>query len=195
MLQRVMNVALRPAEEWPAIASEPMTTAGVYTRYIVPLSAIGPACSFLSSAMWGQRLPFTGLKVDTQISTLFMMMIVGYVIGLVAVGITALIVQRLAPTFKSQGEFVDGLKMVTFSYAPYWLASVLTLVPFIGMLSLLVAFYGLYLFYLGLPHVMKTPEDQRLPYLGVVLVVSVVVWFVMVGLPALLVGGMMWMNG
>lgn len=195
MLQRIMNVALRPNEEWPVIAAEPTSTAALYTKYIVPLSAIGPVCGFLSAAMWGQSVPFTGIKVVQAFSTLIMMMVIGYLLNLIAVAVMAVIVQKLAPTFKSQGDFVDALKMVTFSYAPYWVASVLTIVPIIGMLSVLVAFYGMYLFYVGLPHVMKTPEDQRLPYLGVVLVVSIVVWFVMVGLPALLVGGMMWMQG
>ena len=42
---------------------------------------------------------------------------------------------------------------------------------------------------------MKTPDDQRLPYLGVVVVVSIVVWFVLMGLPALMVGGMVAMQG
>ncbi len=195
MLQRIMNIAMKPNDEWPVIAAESTNTAALYTKYIIPLSAIGPVCGFLSAAMWGQSVAFTGIKVVPAISTLLMLMIVGYLLGLVAVAVTAVIVQKLAPTFKSEGTFVDALKMVTFSNAPYWLASVITLVPIIGMLSMLVALYGLYLFYVGLPHVMKTPEDQRLPYLGVVLVVSIVVWFVMVGLPALLVGGMKWMQG
>lgn len=191
MFQRIINIALKPGEEWPAVAQEPMTTAGIYTKYIVPLSAIGPACTFLSANIFGQTLPFTGIKVVPAMSTLLMLMIASYILGLISVAVTAFIVQKLAPTFKSQGQFVDGLKLVVFSYAPYWLASVLTLLPIIGMLSLLVALYGLYLFYVGLPHVMKTPEEQRLPYLGVVLVVSIIVWFVLMGLPALLVGGMM----
>jgi len=195
MLQRIINVALKPNDEWPVIAQEQTSTAGLYTKYIIPLSAIGPICGFLSAAMWGQALPFTGLSVRPAISTLLMMMIVGYILGLAAVAVSAVIVQKLAPTFKSQGTFVDALKMVTFSYAPYWVASLITLVPVIGMLSVLVAFYGLYLFYVGLPHVMKTPEDQRLPYMGVILVVSIIVWFVLMGLPALMVGGMAWMRG
>ncbi len=195
MLQRIMNIAMKPNEEWPVIAAEPTSAAALYTKYIIPLSAIGPVCAFLSAVMWGQSLPFTGIKVVPATSTLLMLMIVGYLLGLVSVAVMAMIVQKLAPTFKSQGTFVDALKMIIFSYAPYWLASVLTLVPIIGMLSVLVAFYGLYLFYVGLPHVMKTPEDQRLPYLGVVLVVSIVVLFVLMGLPALMVGGMVWMNG
>jgi hypothetical protein len=189
-----MNVALKPAEEWPVIAAEQTTAAGLYTKYIVPLSAIGPVCAFLAAAMWGQRIPFTAISVRPAISGLFMMMIVGYLMGLILVAASALIVQKLAPTFKSQGTFVDALKMITFSYAPYWLVSVITLVPLIGMLSVLIALYGLYLFYVGLPHVMKTPDDQRLPYMGVVLVVSIVVWFVLMGLPAVMVGSMLWMN-
>ena len=195
MIQRVMNIALRPAEEWPVIAQEPATTAGLYVKYIIPLSAIGPICGFVSGVLWGHSVPFTGIKVAPAMSSLLMLMIVGYILGLVGTAVSALIVQKLAPTFKSQGTFVDALKMITFSYAPYWVASVITLVPIIGMLSFLVAFYGLYLFYVGLPHVMKTPDDQRLPYLGVVVVVSIVVWFVLMGLPALMVGGMVAMQG
>lgn len=195
MLQRVMNIALRPGEEWPVIAQEPMSTAGIYTKYIVPLSAIGPVCSFISAMIWGQRLPFTELSIRPSIGSLFMMMIITYVLGLVGIAVSALIVEKLAPNFKSQGTFVDGLKMVTFSYAPYWVASVLSLLPFIGMLAVLVGFYGMYLFYLGLPHVMKTPDDQRVPYMAVIVVVSIIVWFVLLGLPMLLVGGMAWMRG
>ncbi len=194
LITRIMNVALKPAEEWPVIAAEQTSTAGLYTKYIVPLSAIGPVCGFLAAAMWGQRIPFTSISVQPAMSGLFMIMVVGYLLGLISVAVSALIIQKLAPTFKSEGTFVDALKMVTFSYAPYWMASVITLIPLVGMLSVLIALYGLYLFYVGLPHVMKTPEDQRLPYLGVVIVVSIVVWFVLMGLPALLVGSMLWVN-
>ncbi len=195
MLQRVINVALRPGQEWPVIAQEAMSTAGIYTKYIIPLSAIGPVCGFISGAIFGQGIPFTGLSVRPAISTLLMMMVFAYVLGLIGVAVTAFITQKLAPTFKSQGGFVDALKIVTFSQAPYWVASVVTLIPILGMLAILVAFYGLYLFYVGLPHVMKTPDDQRLPYMGVILVVSIIIWFVLMGLPAMLVGGMMVVQG
>jgi len=195
MLQRIMNIAMKPNEEWPVIAAEPTSTAALYTKYIIPLSAIGPVCGFLSAAMWGQSVAFTGIKVVPAISTLLMLMVMTYLLGLAWVAVMALILQKLAPSFKSQGTFVDALKLVTFSQAPYWIASVISLVPYLGILASLVSLYGLYLSYLGLPHVMRTPEDQRFPYLGVVIVVSIVAMALLSILPALLVGWMMSMNG
>jgi uncharacterized membrane protein len=68
--------------------------------------------------------------------------------------------------------------MVAFSSTPSWVAGVLQLVPLLGALALLAALYGVYLFYLGLPSVMKTPPDKVIPYMVVSVVVIIVIFVV-----------------
>jgi len=195
IVSRVTNITLRPKEEWPVIAAETTSTAALFTGFIVPLLLIGPVCSFLSSLIFGQRIPFTGISVRPAAGALLAMLVVSYVLGLVAVAVSAFIVQKLAPTFQSEGDFTQALKLVAYSQAPFWVAGVLNLIPFLGILTVLVALYGLYLAYLGLPVVMKTPPDKVIPYLVVVIVVSVVLWFVVAAISGVIIGATAMVSG
>ena len=64
---------------------------------------------------------------------------------------------------------------MAYAYTPVWVAGVLHLVPLLGALVILAAFYAVYLFYLGLTPVMKTPPDKIVPYMIVSAIVVVVV--------------------
>jgi hypothetical protein len=195
IVSRVTNITLRPKEEWPVIAAEPTSTAALFSGFIVPLLLIGPVCSFLSSLIFGQRIPFTGISVRPAAGALLAMLVVSYVLGLVAVAVSAFIVQKLAPTFQSEGDFTQALKLVAYSQAPFWVAGVLNLIPFLGILTVLVALYGLYLAYVGLPVVMKTPPEKVIPYLVVVIVVSVVLWFVVAAISGAIIGATAMVSG
>jgi len=190
MLQRILNIAFRPNEEWPVVAAESVTPQTMFIKYVVPLAAIGPIAGVLGMMLFGKSMAGTWMW-SSSMASYVQLFIISYVLALVGVGVNAMIVQKLAPTFKSQTDFVSALKIVVFSNAPFWLASVLTLVPVLGMLTVLVGLYGIYLFYVGLPHVMKTPEDQRLPFMGVAFLVSIVLWWVLIALPGFIMGRML----
>jgi len=52
---------------------------------------------------------------------------------------------------------------------------VLLIIPYLGqVLALVAGFYCIYVMYLGLPHMMKTPQDKVIIYL-VVSIVAVIV--------------------
>ncbi len=53
LVTRVQNILMTPKTEWPVIAAEPETTSGLYTRYILILSALGPLAMFLKSTLIG----------------------------------------------------------------------------------------------------------------------------------------------
>ena len=42
IVDRATNISLRPQLEWPVIAAEPVSFAGLFMGYIAPLAAIGP---------------------------------------------------------------------------------------------------------------------------------------------------------
>ena len=83
----------------------------------------------------------------------------------------------------------QALKMVAFASTPSWIAGVLQLGPLLGALALLAALYGVYLFYLGLPYVMKTPPDKVIPYMVVSAIVIIVISVVTASISGVFVGG------
>jgi amino acid transporter len=175
---RVINILSKPAQEWPVIASESTDVASLYKEYIMPLAAIPAICGFLGMTLIGVTPMVSGLAG----------LIVGYVLSLVGIFLAAFIVDKLAPSFQSSGGIVQALKMVAFASTPSWVAGVLQLVPLLGALALLAVLYGVYLFYLGLPSVMKTPPDKVIPYMVVSAVVIIVISVVTASISGVFMG-------
>jgi uncharacterized membrane protein len=184
---RVINILSKPAQEWPVIASESADVAALYKEYIIPLAAIPAICGFLGMTLIGVTVPFMG-QVRTPMVSGLAGLIVGYVLALVGIFLAAFIVDKLAPSFQSSGGIVQALKMVAFASTPSWVAGVLQLVPLLGALALLAALYGVYLFYLGLPSVMKTPRDKVIPYMVVSAVVIIVISVVTASISGVFMG-------
>lgn len=171
---RVINILTKPKDEWPAIAVEPETFNRLFVGYVMPLAAIPAVCTLLGSLLFTGALGFRigfGFALGSAI--------LSYVFSLVTVYVSALVIQKLAPTFKSEGDMTQALKLVAYSMTPAWIAGVLHLVPLLGVLVILASLYGIYLLYLGVVPVMKTPQDQVIPYLAVSVLVVIVISIVL----------------
>jgi hypothetical protein len=179
LVTRAKNILMTPKTEWPAIASEHTDVATLYRSYIVPLSAIGPICRWIGWSVIGISAPFVG-TFRVPFVTGLVGAIVSFVLGLVGIYVCAMVIEWLAPKFKSSGSRLDALKLVAYASTPVWIAGVLGLIPALGLLGILAAFYAIYLFYLGVPVLMKTPTDQVIPYMVVSAIVMIVL-FVVVG--------------
>jgi hypothetical protein len=178
LVQRAMDISLRPKDTWQVIKSEPATIKDLYTSYAVPLAAITPIASFIGFSLIGfsmlamrYRIPFvTGLSHA----------IVSYVLSLVGIYVVAQIIDALAPSFGSQKNLINAMKVTVYSYTPSWVAGVLLVIPGLSPITGLISLYSLYILYLGLPVLMETPQDKAMGYFVVSIVVSVLV-FIVVG--------------
>ena len=174
LVQRASNIVLKPNTEWGVVENEPATAGGLMTGYAMPLAAIGAVAGFIGGALVGTTLPFVG-HYRTPVVTALVGAVVTFGMALVGVFLLSIIIDALAPTFGGQKNQTQALKVAVYSYTPAWLAGVLQIVPLLGILGIFAAFYGMYLLYLGLPRLMKSPQDKALPYTIVVIVCAVVV--------------------
>ena len=175
---RVMNILKSPTTEWPVIAAEATDVGKLYREYIMILSAIPVVATFIAYSVIGVSLPFAGMYRRSMMAGISLML-VSYVMGLIGVYVCAVIIEWLAPKFKSSGTRLDALKLVAYASTPVWVAGILNILPLLGLLVLLAALYAVYLYYLGLPVMMKTPADQVVIYMIVSAVVIFVVGLVM----------------
>jgi Yip1-like protein len=175
LIGRAKSILLTPRAEWQVIAAESDTIGGIYTGYIMILAAI-PALKLLVLSR------YLGLSI-------LPMVITTYVLSLAGTFLVALIVDALAPTFGGQKDRVQALKVVAYAYTAAWVASIIGIVPGLGLLSALAGLvYGLYLLYLGLPFTMKCPTEKSLGYTAVTVIAAIVVSIVL-GLIVRSVGG------
>lgn len=173
---RVVNILKSPETEWPVIAGESTDAGRLFREYIIPLSAIPVVASFIGMSLIG--VGFYRRPVVAGVSLL----VVSYVLGLIGTYVCAMVIEWLAPKFKSSGSRVDALKLVAYASTPVWVAGVLNILPALGVIGLLAGLYAIYLFYLGLPILMKTPADQVVGFMIVAALVIIVVSVIMMSL-------------
>ncbi|HMK64606.1 MAG TPA: Yip1 family protein [Thermodesulfobacteriota bacterium] len=178
LVQRVMDISLKPKDTWQVIKSEPATIKDLYTSYAVPLAAITPIASFIGFSLIGFSM--LTMRYRIPLATGLSHAIVSYALSLVGIYVVAQIIDALAPNFGSQKNLINAMKVVVYSYTPAWVAGILLIIPGLSPITGLVSLYSLYILYLGLPVLMETPQDKAMGYFVVSIVVSILV-FVVVG--------------
>src|SRR5205809_5138956 len=110
--------------------------------------------------------------------------------AIVSCFIVAFMVNAHAPTFGGEKNCNRALKVVVYAYTPAFIAGALRILPIFGtLLAFLAALYGLYLLYLGLPQLMKAPQDKSIAYTIVVVVCTIVLYGVVTLASGILIGG------
>ena len=180
---RVTNILTQPAPEWVVIAAEPADVASLMSGYAGPLAAIPAVCSWIGMSFIGSGFGYRRGIIPGLVAA-----ILSWVFALIGAYVGAFVIEKLAPTFKSSGGMVQALKLVVYASTPVWVAGVLNLIPVLSPLIIIAALYAIYLFYLGLPAVMKTPSDQVIPYIIVAAIVIIVI-SVCLGLVAAAISG------
>lgn len=187
IVDRVKNICLTPNTEWPVIAAEPASAGSLITGYVIPLAAIGAAAGFIGGSVIGRTLPFIG-TYRTSLASGLVFACFTLVMAVVGVFVLSLIINALAPNFGGEKNSTLALKVAVYSYTPAWVAAVLNILPLLGVLAILGGLYGLYLLYLGLPRLMKCPEDKAVGYTAVVVVCAIVLSIVITAIGATVVG-------
>ena len=187
IVERVKKLILQPRQEWLVIDGETHTVQGLYTQYVMILAAIPAVCGLIGFSLIG--IGTFGATYRLPIAAGVAHMVVGYLLSLGTVYMFALIIDALAPNFGSQKNFNQALKVAAFAPTAAWIAGVFTLIPSLSIIGSLLALYSLYLLFVGLPILMKTPEDKAVPYVVVVIIAAIVIAVVIAALVGLTMPG------
>ncbi|HEX2813502.1 MAG TPA: Yip1 family protein [Sphingopyxis sp.] len=176
LFQRAKDILLRPKETWPAIAAEPATVQSIYVPYVLLLAAVGPLAGLVGGQVFG--ITFLGVTYHPPLAGALVSAVLSYGLTLASVFLLALVIDGLAPSFGGQKDQVQALKVAAYAGTAGWVGGIFGLIPALAIIGMLFALYGLYLLYLGLPALMKAPEDKALGYTAVVIVVAIILFLV-----------------
>ena len=166
LVERVKAILLSPKTEWQVIEGEPGDANYLFTNYVAILAAVPAVAAFLGYSI-------AGLGIGRAL----ILAIFLYVVYCAAWYVEALVIDGLAPTFGGQRNFPNALKVAAYSSTAGWLAGIFQLIPPISVLSIL-GLYSLYLLWLGLPVLMKSPPDRATGYTAAVVVIMFVIMII-----------------
>ena len=171
IIDRVKAILMSPGAEWQVIDGESGDIAGIYRHYLVYLAAVPAIASFLG--MWLFGFSFGGVSVKVGFFSGLINAVLYYLLSLVLMYVIALIVDVLAPTFYGTRNQLAAFKLVAYGSTAALVAGVFYLIPAISFLAVVGAIYSIYLIWVGLPVLMKSPPGKNLPYMLLILVCSV----------------------
>lgn len=177
IVDRAKAIILKPREEWPVIDAEPATIGGIFTGYVMILAAIPPLAVLIGGQVFGYGA--LGITFRPSFIGAISMAVAHYVFALIGIFLLALIIDFLAPHFGGRKDRAKAFKVAAYSGTAGWLAGIFSLVPALSVLGIL-GLYSLYLLYLGLPRLMKAPEDKALVY-TIVTIIAAVILFIIAG--------------
>ena len=188
VIERAKDILLKPAETWPVIEAEPATVSSIYKDWLVILLAIPSVCHFIGMSLIG--VGAFGYSYRTPIVMGLVSMVVGYLLSLGAAFLMALLVDALAPTFGGTKNQVAAMKVVAYGFTAGCVAGILYLLPsaLLTLVYLVALAYGIYVFWLGLPVLMKCPKDKAAGYAAVVIIITIVVGAVVGGILGTVMG-------
>jgi hypothetical protein len=179
LVERVKGIILTPKTEWPVIAGESGDVAYLFANYVAILAAIPAVCGFIGAVLIG-----------ASIGAALIGAVLKYLLTFVAVYIVAWIIDLLAPTFGGQKNFPNALKVAVYSYTPSWLVGIFLLIPRLAFLTIL-GLYGIYLLWLGLPPLMRSPPEKSIGYTVSIIICAIIISIVI----ALVLGALIGIHG
>jgi Yip1 domain len=174
IIERVKNILLTPKTEWEVINGETATTQSLLMGYVLPLSIVAAVGSLLKGFLFAGAY---GLKFFIITAA------IAFIASVIAFFITVIIVDMLAPSFGSEKNMGKSAQLVAYSGTPSYVGGLLSFIPVVGWLISLAAWaYGIYLMYLGIGPLKKTPEDKKVVYMIVAFLIMIVLYFILVAI-------------
>ena len=174
IIERVKNILLTPKTEWEVVNSETATPQSLLISYVLPLAIVAAAGSLLKGLLFAGTF---GLKYFIITAA------IAFIASVISYYITVIIVDMLAPSFASEKDMGKSAQLVAYSGTPSYVGALLSFIPVIGWLIALAAWaYGIYLMYLGIGPLKKTPEDKKVGYMIVAFLIMIALYFILVAI-------------
>jgi hypothetical protein len=176
LVSRVKNILVSPISEWRAIDDEPDRPSDILKNYVAILAAIPAVCGFIGLVLIGGSIVFGLISAIIQ-----------YGLTLASVYVVAFVINALAPMFGGIRDFSRAFKVAAYAPTAAWVAGAFALIPALAVFMIL-GVYSIYLFFIGLPILMRGRVDSSVAYILVVLVTVTIVYMVILYLPMTLLG-------
>jgi ABC-type multidrug transport system permease subunit len=142
----------------------------VINKYALPLIILGAVSKFIGQIFY-------------SFHNALMSAVIVFVTGFAVMYISAFVINELAPSFGSRKDINAAFKLVVYSSTASYIAAIIAnlhiSLVFVGLFGL----YSIYLIWVGITPIMKTPENKKIGYVVVyvllLLVISIVFEFIL----------------
>lgn len=178
MIQHTIGLLLRPSTQWRIVAKLPEKSQNVLVLYPCIL-ALFPAIAWYfgtSKVGWTTGLQGNVVRLTTesafQISLLFYLVMVG------SVAIIGYFIHWMSQTYGAESTVPKGIVIAGLTATPLFVTGLVGFYPTLWLdllIGVVAISWSVYLMYLGIPIMMKIPEERGFLFSSAVLAIAMVV--------------------
>jgi hypothetical protein len=164
---------MSPKTEWGVIDGEASSIGKLILGYAAILALIAPLAMVLNLLL----TPF-GSYIFSATGLLIKILIIIYLLALATPVLLGFAIDLLASRLGGTKNSVQAMKLAVYSGTAFWVAALgLILSPWLWVL--IGIGYGGYLIWLGLPILMKVPNEKAQAYTAAAVGIWVIIWIVL----------------
>lgn len=184
MFNHAIGLLLQPSTQWRKVSELPQAT--LTTMILYPcIMALLPAVAWYYGTT---RIGWTvgdGDSIKLTTDSALAIVILFYFAMLAAVAVIGYFIHWMAATYGAESSFAKGLVIAGFTATPLFLAGATGFHPILWLdmlIAVVTVCWSVYLLYLGIPIVMRIPEERGFLFSSAVIAICLVmVTCIMVG--------------
>lgn len=173
IISDIRDLIVNPVQTFERLNAEETTRSQLTKSMLLYLAAIPAVAGFIGRVIIGHSVPFVGYYHVPFFPGLLWSILM-FVLGVAIVYLIAFIINGLIGSFGGERNELNAFKLSLYSFMPLFVLGVFSLIPALMGLFIL-GLYGIYLFYVGSPILMRCPEEKALPFTVVVSLIAILI--------------------
>jgi len=174
-ISNAKSIVFNQEAEWSRMMAEESERQSLL-KYGITLIVVSYVLLFVLSFLFSMAVslvaPFSAMHMMTSV-------VVQFALAVASLYFVPNILAMLAPSFGGENNQLNALKLFVFASTPAWLGTAVGVIPIIGWLAAIAgALYSIFLFWKHFTQAMSIPEDKKIQYLAVSVLVLIAVHFV-----------------
>ncbi len=178
MLQHTNGLMIKPSEQWRAIAGLPESSLKTLVLYPWVMAILPAVAWYYGTTHVGWTVGDHGETIRLTTASARQICILFYLAMVVCVGIIGYFIHWMSDTYGAESTVARGIVLASFSATPLFLAGLVGFYPILWLDMLVgtaAVCWSVYLMYLGIPIVMKVPEERGFLFSSAVMGVALVI--------------------
>lgn len=178
MIQHTFGLLVRPSAQWRTVADLPESSFKTLVLYPCFLAILPAVAWFYGTSQVGWTVGEHGETIKLTTQSARQICILFYLTMVACVAIIGFFIHWMSDTYGAESSLTRGIVIAGLTATPLFIAGLVGFYPLLW-LDLLVGVaavsWSVYLMYLGIPIIMKIPEERGFLFSSAVLAIAMVI--------------------
>lgn len=175
-MNHLVGIFISPRSTWESIRDQDDSILMTYVKFVIPIALIPAVAWYFGSVEVGWQLGDRVIRLTSQSAMHIMLLF--YIAMLVGTGALGFMVHWMSETYEANTSTLDkGVRIAAYTLTPLFVVGAIGFYPMLWLDILLgcaAAAYAVYLLYIGVPIVMRIPDERGFLFASAMVAVGLV---------------------